>query len=154
MTRQQLALTLCGLSLTLLSACLRPADPSAFITVVSNEAGKISPEACDGGLKAVIYIANVELVNQTVAVGEMVIRSTSELPKGSSVMYQGSHVTAEAWCFNKAQEEVGYAETQGTLNLNPLGQSIGVRSYNPDPSLCAEGTRRGRFPCIDTTGVE
>lgn len=109
---------------------------------------------CEGGLKAIISIANVEFANQIVAAGEMITRTTSELPKGSNVVYQGSPVTAEAWCFDALGEEIGYAETQGTLDLNPLGQSIGIRPQNPDPSLCAEGIRQGRFPCIDTRGIE
>ena len=99
----------------LLSGCLRPADPSSFVAVITNEKSQISPEACEGGLRAVVNIADVELVNQIVATEKMITVTTLGLPKGSNVVYQGSPVFAKAWCFESTGEELGYAEIQGTL---------------------------------------
>lgn len=96
MIKRQIIFLLCGLLLTLLSGCLRPARVGAVGARVSNVTSEIAPEACAGGLRAIVHIANVELFNQTVALGQEEQRGTSELQAGSDLVYQGAPITAEA----------------------------------------------------------
>lgn len=87
---------LCGLLLTLSNGCFRTTRIGSVDAQVSNVTGEIAPEACAGGLRAIVHIANVELFNQTVALGQEEQRGTSELQTGSDLVYQGAPITAEA----------------------------------------------------------
>jgi hypothetical protein len=123
---------------------------------IRNTVTEISPEVCEGGLRAVVRISNVVLFDQTVAAGEEVQKGTAELPGGSAgLVYQGAPVTAKAWCLGEDGQEVGYAETEGSLNIYKSSNSINVfPSYIPDNlSICSEGVRRGKFPCIAATNL-
>jgi hypothetical protein len=154
--RRRVILVLCSLLLLLLSGCLRAARIGSVTAQVYNIAGELYPEACMGGLRALVRVSNVVLFDQTVAAGQEAQKSTAELPGGSAgLVYQGAPITAKVWCLGEGGDEVGYAEAEGTLNINIPASGLVIVPHNTgDPAQCVEGIRRGRFPCIFAPGLE
>ncbi len=132
--------------IVLLPVGCRQAPIGRLATDVINVPTDIAPEPCQGGLKAVVRVAGVELFDDTVPLNSEATRSTNEV--SSVELYQGAPVVAEAWCFGEGGVEVGYTQISGTLNLYYPSDSLNVYPYAPDDSQCSTGIRRGRFPCV------
>lgn len=136
----------------MLGAC-RPGRVGNVNVKVLNTVSQISPTVCPGGLKATVRLANVPLFDQIVAAGAEEVEGTIDIPGGHDLVYEGAPVTAKAWCLGESGQEIGYAETEGSLTIYTASDSIDVfSSYDPDNlSICSEGIRRGKFPCIAAT---
>lgn len=148
------------LALTL-GGCIQQPPDSIFLDVsntstsVSEEIG--APMACEGGVKASLSLAGVTVTTELAyppPAGEEGIDSPSaQMDVPASVRF-GMPLITEAWCYNEANGEVGYAKVDKPLRNRYIPRVIVLAPLKANPTFdeaseCVAPTeQRGVELCI------